>query len=325
MCFRKVFNLILILVFVFGLTNIDVLFSIDSSQIVDRQNYLQHVINAENFFFRALNYGFPLFFIFEPLYFFIVYLITLFQFSPEITIKILIFISAFFTIYTLYNKSKISLFWIIVISLTPFFLANYIMTLRQGLAFCFFLLGHFYFKDWRKYFFILLSPLVHYLFYIVIVLYLFSNIIHNKNKFNIKYVLFFAMIFSCLISLTISNLIYGIGLDKLNSYVDENQGGVLGFGLLFWFVILVLFYFEGSEYLRNNLFSILLIVFYLGSVTFFSPLSRVLQATSPIVFLSGFKLTKHRNILFRIMLICFAFYILAIFYFTKSLGSMGIN
>ena len=325
MNFYKIIGFICILIFAYALTNIEWFFSIDPSLITDRLNYHQHVINSEIFFLRSFNIGFPLLFFFEPLYYLIIYIFSLFNFTPEITIKIIIFLLTFITIHTVYKRTKIPLFWILMMSLTPILIANFVMTIRQGLAMCFFLYGYFYFRDWKKTFFILLTPLIHYLFYIVVIIYFIANNLIKKEKVNVKKVIFITLIVSSFISVVIFKIINYIGLSKLESYVDDNQSGVLGFGFIFWFAILTLFIFEGKTFLKNNLMPVMLISFYLGTVLFFAPFSRVLQATSAIVLIAGFNLTNYRNFIYKIMIILFVLYMFIIFIYTKSLGPMSLN
>jgi hypothetical protein len=322
---RKLINLFSIILFAFALTNIDWFFAIEPSQITDRQNYHLHVVNAENFFLRSYSIGFPLVLFFEPLYYFIIYIFSLSNLNPEFIIKFIIFLIILITTRLIQNKTKISIYWIILMSLTPILIANFVMTIRQGLAMTFFLYGYFQYKEWKRILFILLSPLIHYLFYIVIILYFISNKLIKKNNFNVNKIITITLITSSIISIIIFKIINFIGLAKLESYVDDNQSGIIGFGLVFWFAILILFMLEGKLFLKNNIFPVMLISFYLGTVLFFAPFSRVLQATSPIVLMTGFKLTNYRNYIYKIMIILFVLYIIIIFIYTKSLGPMSIN
>ena len=322
---RTCINYFFIILFAFALTNIDWFFSIEPSQITDRENYHLHVVNSENFFLRSFSIGFPLVLFFEPLYFLIIYFFSLFNLNPEFTIKIIIFLIILSIIFLIHNKTKTPLFWIILMSLTPILIANFVMTIRQGLAMSFFLYGYFQSNKSKRILFILLTPLIHYLFYIVVVIYFLSNRLIKKNNINTNKIIVYTLIISSIISITIFKIINYIGLAKLESYVNDNQSGILGFGLVFWFAILILFMLEGKIFLKNNIFSLILISFYLGTVLFFAPFSRVLQATSPIILMTSFKLTKYRNYVYKTMLILFVLYIFFIFFYTKSLGPMSLN
>ena len=94
---------------------------------------------------------------------------------------------------------------------------------------------------------------------------------------------------------------------------------------LLFSAILCLFISEGEVFLKNHLFESMVIIFYIGTVAFFNPFSRILQASSVFVLLSGFSLKAWRRQIFIILLIMFDLYLIVPMIYNKSLGSMSVN
>jgi hypothetical protein len=320
------FKTFLYLFFVFSLviiiTNIDLVFNINSNQITDRQNYHYYITNGEELFKNSIYIDFPLYFFSEPLFKFVCYIFYYFKIIPELSIKIIIFFMLISTFWFLLYRTNINKFWTIAIILSPTIFVNYIMTIRQGFAAVLFLFL-FYKNTFRfKNILIWLIPLFHYSFFIVNLIYFYS--IRFKEKKNPYLTVLYFFLFSIFASILIFKLINSLNLSYFISYEDELKLH-FGFGILYWCFILILFLLEGKRFLKKNLFQVLSITFYVGSVSFFTPFSRILQATSIFILLSGFELTGLRKQIFKFLLIFFIIYFFTPLFFNYNLGSMMLN
>jgi hypothetical protein len=317
----KVFHILIIISFIVLVTNIDLLFSIPANQITDRNNYHIHVQDGKTWLAYVMSIGFPLFFFSEPVSKFIYFLLNICFTSEQFSIKILIFLQLYLTFYIVRRNSVLPFYWIIVIFLTPPVLVNYIMTLRQGLASMFFLF-FFFSTDYRKFLWLSICPLIHFLFYGVLSIFFLSKLESIKSKPVFSLFLFF--LFSLFFSFFSNKIIIYFNLSYFE--VDSNEFKLrFGFQIVYWFLILVLFINEGNSFLRNNLFVSFIIAFYLASVFIVPQLSRILDSLSILIFLTGFQLTGKNLFFYKSLVLLFAFYQLFMFITNASLGSMMLN
>ena len=313
--------LIIIIFFVF----LDFFLMIPVEKINDRLNYFEYILYSSEIFFGSISSPFPIILFEEPIFKLIMFSLSGLGISPDFTIRILVFIMLFTTFKILFKKTNISFFWILLILLTPVVMVNYVMTIRQGLATTIFLFGIFNIKDkkFQTLIFILL-PLIHYSFYLVLFFYILSKLKYLQNFNNSKLYLFVVGIFSVFLSISILKLVTILSQTKMAEDYEMINESTLGFGLLFWFVILLLFLSEGKIFILKNLFELSILIFYVSSVTIFNPFSRVLQTASILILISGFQLTNFRLLLFKILIFLFVIYIVIYFLINGRLGLMTL-
>jgi hypothetical protein len=314
--YNFIYKIFIILFVIIIITNIETLFLIKTDEITDRTNYHNYVKSSEDHFNSIVSNTIYLNFVQEPLFKIFIYLISSLQLSSENTIKLLIAITLIIYFYTTIKKANVPLIWCIIFLFTPVLLPNYIMTLRQGFATSIFLLIYYSFNKKIKYLSLML-PLIHYLFYIVTPIFLFSKTKIHKPKSAI----FIFFIISLLFSLLILNGPSQVLNQLAGSYIENKMDG-FGFAFIFWLIILFLFINEGTYFLIKNIFEVLCLVFYLGSVLFFPPISRELQAVSILILISGLSLTKKNIIIFKTMIFAFFLYQIISFLILGTLGSM---
>jgi hypothetical protein len=225
----------------------------------------------------------------------------------------------------LIKNTKISFFWILIIFCTPVVMVNYIMTLRQGLATTIFIYVFFAISNRKiKNIIFLLLPLIHYSFYLVLLFYFISRIRLlqdvKKAKIYLRLVSFLSIIFSFFIL----NIVAFFSQVKMAEDYEKINESVIGFGLLFWVIILTLFLLEGKHFILKNIFEISILIFYVSSVTIFNPFSRILQTASILILISGFNLTGFRLTFFKFLMLLFVFYILLYFVINGRLGLMTL-
>ncbi len=318
---QHIYYLPLIFLIILCITNIDIVFSINTDQITDRSNYQNNITDGEMLFTDAKESQFPFILFSEPLFKFVYYLFNILQIDSQIAVKIILFVMLSVTFYLLIKKTSITPFWIILIVLSPTVLVNYIMTIRQGFATVLFLSTLFLFSSRIKYILMLFIPLFHFSFFIVLPIYFLSFI---KKKFNLYIYLLLFILSSALFSILILKLLSLLNLSYFEGYEDESKFN-FGFGLIFWSVILILFILEGKDFLLNNLFETLCICFYVASVSFFNPFSRILQAVSIILLVAGFRLSGRRKQLFKSLLFLYVMYLIIPIMINYNLGTMMLN
>jgi hypothetical protein len=304
-----------------SVVNIETFFSIQLSQITDRNNYHDNILDGEILFENAIDSNFPVIFFTEALFKFIYLIFFRLGVSPEISIKIIISISVFLFFKVLISIRELKFWEILLIFFCPTVIVNYVMTVRQGFALSVFL---WIFYNMKKRGFLNIVPLIHFAYFIVLPVYYLSSYLKKKNLINPHVILFGFFILSIFLSIFILKITNSLNLIYFDAFQDNVQFR-LGFGVLFWFIILCLFISEGKVFLKNHLFESMVIIFYVGTVAFFNPFSRILQASSVFVLLSGFSLKAWRRQVFIILLIMFDLYLIVPMIYNKSLGSMSVN
>jgi len=308
----------------YAITNIETLLSIKLESITDRKNYHENIDSSLSLLIASLSIGFPIILFLEPLFQLLLFLFSLLQFDSDITLKIIIFIMLMLMFYFLHAKAKINIFWSIMIALSPVVLANYVMTIRQGVASTFFLFGYFSSSRKKKYISYILTPLVHYSFYFVLPI-KYLSIKLNNFKSNPKIFILVFILSSFIASLFIISFSKLLYIDKLQGYYENQVEAKFGLGIIFWLIVLFLFILEGNYFIKKWSYQTLILSFYIGSVMFFNPSSRILQVNSVLILIAGFSLTGYRNIFFKTILILLILYFFIEYIFTGQFGSMIIS
>jgi len=269
-----------------ALAKIDLILGVDSSDIKDRVNYLKYVIHID-YLLQSIKYNSELVF-FEPLFLCVVYVFNIICLTPLYTINAIVFVSATVAFLMLLQKGSVNFFWSLVIFLFPWFLVSYLMNLRQGLAIGVFLIGWFLFSGKQRIFILLLTPLIHYSFYFILISLLIIKLLATL-RINPR--------LTVLLSLA-TGISQGFMVFYLSPYLVPDQlsglytdiGAYFGMGFIFWAVIFLTFFIQNNDFIKTHLFPIFGIGNYLGAVIIFSPFSRVLQNIVVFVLIAGFSL-----------------------------------
>ena len=80
-------------------------------------------------------------------------------------------------------------------------------------------------------------------------------------------------------------------------------------GFIFWSFILLLFLFQGKNFLRDNLLSCYIIIFYLIAYFYINLGARILESIIPLILISGLNLNKHSRNVFIIAFLFFSIYL----------------
>lgn len=285
------------LCFVFSLMLSLYLSSLPVDAFYDRDNYLRYmelssVILENYFYYRGVFY-----LIFnEPVWLVVnIFFGSLFS-DVELSLRALIFTSSFITFLFVTIKESKYLFFIFLIILLPQVLKNNIVHLRQGVALSFFIIGWYISKPSLKLAFMSFAALIHLSFLFLLFIYLIfiysPRIGLSRNV--VLCVCMFVFVFVSFFSLEMA--VY-LGSRQGERYSDV-ASSVSGFAFLFWSFVFSLYLMQGRLFIRNNFFSLLVILFYL-SAYFFLPVSgRIFESAILFVLVSGLNLTSYRKLAF---------------------------
>jgi len=295
------------LIFATLITFIDVVLNIHFLDIGDRVNYLARAISGA---FYYDNFSLLTFFISlrdEPLFSLIFFFMDQLGIPDVASVRTIIFLSTLTTFFVMLHNGRIPLYAFTFLLFFDWFISNYINSLRLALASSIFLLGWFYANGYKKKLIFALTPLIHYNFFIVLGLVWLESVL-RKMKMSVD--------MSILIT-ALSGLTFGIFVFIIANFVgfielSDRYSGFDGFvgitlGPLFFLSLLIIFLMQGNAFKKKNLFSIMLITFYISSVFFFPPVSRVLISTIVLILVSGFSIKSYYKYIFIIMVMLYTF------------------
>jgi hypothetical protein len=159
-------------------------------------------------------------------------------------------------------------------------------------------------KTFKSNFFIFISPFVHSSFFVLLIfIYGIKFLSHLKFDYNLKVAII--SVFGLLSSMIMETVGKLVGARQVVEYqfTIENISGI---GFLFWFFILFIFFMQGKEFLKSNLFSIAILIFYLTTYFFIPVTARIFESGIILVLLSGLNLTYWRKYSFLGLLIFYA-------------------
>jgi hypothetical protein len=301
----------------------DILLGIETAGIADRYNYEQNIDQASlrlEGLLSAVSTSPLLIFLYQPLWLFIVFVVKLTGLSPESGIRLIIFLSCFMSVLLISRNlpRKSSRGWLVVMMFAPFMIGNFTLNIRQGVGLVLLLLALRQNKEDWKFFLLFMAGLVHYIYFVVLAIYIFSTKTMIFGRF--QYMIMAA--FSLIVSVNFLDIASLFGrVDRLEGYFSEDFSSVeLGFGPLFLATLLILFLAEGKRFGKQSILHISLIIFGILGALIFPPLSRVFQATSIIVYAQGLQLSGLRLLSFKCIMISGCFYNAYTFLTTGTLG-----
>lgn len=278
----------------FALIYAFVLSSLPIDPFKDRLNYLTYASSSEIILQRYLDIGWLAALANEPLWLLIN--INLSKISdPELTLRIIIFISAFFASFTIIRKNPRQAVWLMLFLLSPQVVKNHIIHLRQGLALSIFFLGFYSTSPIFKTSLLIAAGLIHSSFIVVSAI---VAMVWFALRARISTFLKVAVVLAFLLALSSFIMVIGkiVGARQAFGY----QGGieVSGLGFVFWGIILLLFILNGVQFLRDHLFALSLLLTYLVFY-FSSPFSaRIFESGLLLVLVSCLSFGGWRRVAF---------------------------
>jgi hypothetical protein len=196
------------------------------------------------------------------------------------------------------TRCRIPLFAFVFLLFFDWFIANYINSLRMGLASSLFLYALFFLKGRRQKYLFALTTLIHYSFIIVLGI-VFFEYLFKKRKISVNKSILLTAVLGFTFGLNVLYMSSFIGFGALSErYVQFDGTFNVGFGALFFLCILIIFLLQSSSFKTENLLSMMFITFYLSCVLLFPPISRILISTIVLILASGFALRSYYRYLF---------------------------
>jgi hypothetical protein len=280
----------------------DVIFAIEMIDIQDRVNYLARLDQIPFYFQQVESQPAILILRNEPLFSLLLYSFHAIGLSSLASLRVMLLISSFITFYALLDKGRVPFYALLAILFFDWFIGNYTINIRQGIATSIFLYAFLYLRGKKQLFFYALTPFIHYSFFIVNGLLFFERYLKKKKIATDITVLISAstgLIFGIVI-LVIAQFI-GFG-DLALRYSQFGNWLSISLGPVFFLIILVIFIMQGHTFRVNNSFSIFVLSFYITSVLFFPPISRVLICTISLIIISGFSIQSYYRYFFILFL-----------------------
>lgn len=309
---KNIITIILLLMYPLIWTYSDFIQGVNFDNIVDRVNYINYAQIELNLSTLDVHDELLKFLINEPLFFLIVALIQFITDNFIYSIRFLIFIISYLGGVYVYKKTN-NLYLTVLILFFPQVYGNYVMSLRQGAALAFFLIG-LIINNRIRYFFILCTPFIHNSFFLTIIFYAIGCI---YLKYNLS--LYKSILISMVINYIIFNniLIFAteMGVRQASDY--NAYGGatdeVSGYGFILWIIILLLYIFGFRKinihdtYIKYDIvnvhFSLISIIFFLFSYFTIPPLARSIQNSAIIILVLSVYLTGNIYKLFILLMI----------------------
>ena len=233
----------------------------------------------------------------EPFFLLINFILSLLL-DEENVVRTIIFFGSFTTSYLILRYNYRYFLLLLFFLLIPQVLKNYVIHLRQGLAMSFFLIGYLSKSknNFKSLFFIWISPFIHSSFFVLVFL-IYLIKIFEIFKFDITLKILMVAFFGIIFSFTIETLGQLSGARQATQY-EFTSADISGLGFLFWFLVLVIFTFQGRDFLTSNLFSFAILIFYLMTYFFIPVTARIFESGIVLVLLSSLSLRNWRRYTF---------------------------
>jgi len=221
--------------------------------------------------------------------------------APENVVRLIIFIPASLIAWLVLRYGRRQFLWLLFFLLLPSVVKNHIVHLRQGVAIAVFMAG--WMTTWRPGRIILLAttPFIHSSFFFILSLMTFTSMLRSfRISVGLRNVF-----------VAIAGIVIGLRLEWLASLFGARQAmqyefaatDVSGLGFAFWFLVLVVWCFQGRSFLDRHSFEVAAIVFYLSTYFFIEVSARIFESSLLLVLLAGLGLTGWRRQALLVMML----------------------
>lgn len=262
--------------------------------VKDRGNYLDYASWPEVILFRRLDDGLLGLLFNEPIWLLINLFLSFFLIEENV-VRTIIFFGSLTTSYLVLKYNYRYFIVLLFFLLIPQVLKNYVIHLRQGLALSFFLIGYLSTSKntLRNNFFIILSPLIHSSFFLIVFLIYLIKFL-KRIKFNNSFKIWSIILFGIVSSFIIESVGKFTGARQATEY-EFTSAEISGLAFLFWLVVFIIYTLQGRQFLKNHLLSISILIFYLTTYFFIPVTARILESGIVLVLLSSLSLTDWRK------------------------------
>lgn len=275
--------------------------------VKDRGNYLNYAAWPESILLQRLDDGLLGVLFNEPIFLLINLGLSSFL-SDENVVKTIIFFGSFTTSYVVLKYNYRYFVLLLFFLLIPQVLKNYVIHLRQGLAMSFFLIGYLSTgkNTFKRTIFILLSPFIHSSFFVIVFL-IYVNKFLDRWKFDV-YLKIIAIATIGIISAFAMETVGKLSGARQASRYEFTSADISGIAFLFWMLIFLIYTFQGKQFLKLNMLSIAILIFYLATYFFIPVTARIFESGIVVVLLSSLSLTEWRKYSFLGLLVFYTMY-----------------
>jgi hypothetical protein len=262
--------------------------------IKDRGSYLDYASWPEVLIIKRLEGGVLALIFNEPIFLLINFVLS-FLFDEENVVRTIIFFGSFTTSYLVLRYNYRYFLLLLFFLLIPQVLKNYVIHLRQGLAMSFFLIGYLSTSKnkFKNSFFILLSPLIHSSFFVLVFL-IYLNKFLEKFRLDVTLKILVIALFGIISSFIMETVGQLSGARQAAQY-EFTSADISGLAFLFWVVVFIIYTLQGKHFLKNNLLSIAILIFYLTTYFFIPVTARIFESGIVLVLLSSLSLSDWRK------------------------------
>lgn len=263
----------------------------------DRHNYLVYAEQSGELLSRYIEGGLLDVLFNEPLWLLINLLLS-YAFEPSTVVRLFIFISAFTPTFLILNRVSYLYFPIFIfLSFSPYLITNHTQHIRTALAASIFILGFFLKGGALKWLLIVSSALVHVVFFPIVAIYISGYYVTQiKQTRTVAFLLAMTTVTILLYSLP---FLEEVARHATRYAYDVNVGG----GAFFvWSIILTGFLLTHRLLVKENIFVIVSITFFLIFYFIYPYTRRILDAIFWLVLYSATKLPKlHQSLIFTLL------------------------
>lgn len=269
----------------------------------DRANYLVYAQASGTVSDRYLAEGWRAFIFNEPVWLLINDLLAR-VLVPTQVMWVIIFVPAVIVAIVILRRGPQHFFYLIFLLIVPFVIKNHIIHLRQGVAIAIFFAALQVRNRPVRIILLLLTPLIHSSFFVLLLVYFLSSII---GKGSAKLPQKIGLLFACSLSgMAVFSMIAEWSGARQGDGIEFDAGDASGFGFVLWTLVLLVFFFEGPAFVRANLFPISILLLYLAGYFLTAYAGRILESGVLAVFLAALSLTRARYTIFIVTIVAYS-------------------
>lgn len=262
----------------------------------DRLNYLNYAENSQIILASRVSGGLVSFLANEPLWILTNIVLRAFLQSSDV-ITFLIFASSFVCSFFVLRHGPKNLIWLLLILCAPQVYKNYVIHLRQGFALSIFLVALMVRGDGWRLFLMLLAPLVHSSFFLILLIYIAVKVAEWR-RLDIDVALVILFLFGLTLALALRVVAEAVGARQFEVYKFASAE-TSGLGFILWLSVFWIFLNGARDYLRGNYLALGVLVFYLTSYFLVEVSGRVFESGIILVLLAALNLEGWRGCAYK--------------------------
>lgn len=272
-----------------------VLASLPVDEFKDRANYLVYAQDSANILKGRIAAGWLPTLANEPLWLLLNGVLGA-VFTPEGIVRLMILVPASAVAWCVLRTRPRDFGWLLLFLFLPQVIKNHVIHLRQGVAVAVFLLAWSMRPSGLRALLFLCTPLIHASFFFVLGL-MALGVLASRLRLAADARILLFVLAGVSVGLLLSWVADFLGARQSETYLF-NAADVSGLGFIFWLAILLLFFLQGSDYLRRHGLAVGAVIFYLVTYFQIEVTARIFESTLVVVLLAGLSLDSWRRPVF---------------------------